>query len=224
MNVHTEKVSRLRITRTHTDTHIYTNTLNGTFCADSGCAASIMSSFHRFCDANNPRLRKSCAGSFPARIPPSPVLSCPSGAQLCLPNLATVSQPASRGSKSPLSLCTPRRRDETGERGRMSDWETERQRESVYERESGKERGMKCVCVCARGECVFLRVRATVGSAALVVRTYRTEMPLSIGSLKILRSDNAPHLQHRTLHLFFLCATLTLKAIPCHITTPPPNL
>ncbi len=64
----------------------------------------------------------------------------------------------------------------------------------VCERESGKEQGEE-VCDAAReGE-------HDSGSAALALGTYRAEISLSIGSLQVLRSCNAPHLQHRALQL-----------------------
>lgn len=69
----------------------------------------------------------------------------------------------------------------------------ERKREGEREREEEK-----CVCkkVCAA---------ASEGERPLAVGTDRAEIPFfPIGSLQILRSYNAPHLQHRALHLCYV--------------------
>ncbi len=119
-------------TRTHTHTHTHINTLNGTSCAASGCAASIVSesSFHRFCDANNLRSTKSHAGSVLLESPLCcPVPQVPNSLSVC-PNLA------SQGSESPLPALHG---------GEMNQENAE---EWVIERHWGKE--SVCVCVCVR--------------------------------------------------------------------------
>ena len=151
MNLHTEKVSTLK-------NHTQINTLNGTSCADSSCAASAewASSFHWCCDANKSPLEEIFCRIFPHWNPPFPTEeSRPSGPQL-RPLFAQSSccQPAWVAT----SPCTPRRWDETRERGGKSGCDTLGQRECV--RESGKEEGKKSVSewvsVCV---CVLLRVR-----------------------------------------------------------------